>query len=69
MKKYKLIGVTKYAERHLSVDDLDTIKSMVGCDIIESEHRAEIDGGKLFIMPDGKDTHVDFLDIEEKTSA
>ena len=65
MKKYKLMGVSQYAKKHLTANDLTALEEMVGCNIIESENKAEIDGGKMFVMPDGEDTHIDFLDVEE----
>lgn len=64
MEKYKLIGVTEYAERHLNNPDLQSLKLMIGCEIEESDNTAEIDGGKLFIMPDGTETHECFLQVE-----
>ena len=63
-KRYKLIGVTEEAERHLSVDDLTAINAMIGCDIVESEQKAFIDGGTLFKMPDGSTAHSAFLVVE-----
>jgi len=63
MKKYKLVGITEYAEKHLTVSDLENLKQMIGSEIEESDNVAEIDEGKLFIMPDGVETHIDFLKI------
>lgn len=61
MKKYKLIGVTKYAEKHLDEVDLNALKEMIGCEIEESED-TDIN---MFKMPDGEETHIKFLDLEE----
>lgn len=63
MKKYKLIGVTKYAEQHLTKEDLDSIKEMIGCTIEECNETYS--AHKLFMMPDGVETHIDFLKLEE----
>jgi hypothetical protein len=64
MNKYKLLGVTEYAERHLSVDDIDELKSMIGCVIEESDEPSIVDGKRMFIMIDGEETHIDYLELE-----
>ena len=63
-KKYKLIGVSSYAERFLSCEDLDSLKEMIGCEIIESR-KSWIDGRTLFLMPNGEEAHIDFLELEQ----
>ena len=65
MKRYKLLGVTEYAKKHLTVEDLRDIRSMIGSEIEESENKADIDGGKFFILPDLVETHEKFLLMEE----
>jgi hypothetical protein len=65
--KMKLIGVTEYAKRHLSVDELAILENMIGCDVEESDNKAAIDGGRMFIMPDGEETHVCFLSLAPLT--
>ncbi len=61
METIKLTGITDYAEDHLSVEDLQNLKSFIGCEIKESDEVAEIDGGKMYIMPDGETCHEIFL--------
>ncbi len=63
MKKYTLVGVTEYAEKHLTKDDLDSIKEMIGSVIEESDDSSNTH--RLFVMPDGVETHIDFLKLEE----
>jgi glutamine amidotransferase PdxT len=63
--KYKLIGITEYAERWLSEEDIETLKEMIGCEVYESKKKSHIDKKIMFIMPDGEETHIDFLQIEE----
>lgn len=65
MKKYKILGITEYAERHLTVDNLETLQEMVGLTVCESEETNGIDEKPLMIMPDTELTHVDFLQLEE----
>lgn len=60
----KLVGVTYYAENHLSVDDLENLHSMVGCEVYETNEKAIIDNGKLYLLSDGEDWHEDYLIIE-----
>ena len=65
MVKYKLVGVTKYAERYLDVDDLESIKDMIGCEITLNDKFSIVDDKRMFNMPDGKITHSDYLQVEE----
>jgi len=64
MSRIKLIGVTDYAERHLDKSLLDDLKSMINAYVSESNEVADIDGGKLFYLPDGEQWHIDFLILE-----
>jgi len=65
MKKYKLIGVAKYAHDNLSGTDLEALKDMIGCEVVESERQSNVDGKLMLQMPDGVDTHIDFLQLDE----
>ena len=64
MREYKFLGVTKYAEAHLTGEDIEQLTEMKGCTVYEGEPSI-VDGKKTFIMPDGEVTHIDFLEIEE----
>lgn len=64
MKKYELIGITEYANKHLNVKDCEYLTSMIGVEVSESEVRADIDGGKMMDMPDGEMTHIVFLNLK-----
>lgn len=63
--KYKFIGISKYAERYLCVEDIEQLKEMIGCEIEERETPSVVDGKRVFIMPDGKGAHIDFLELEK----
>jgi len=65
MKKYKVLGITKYAERHLNVDDCECLIEMIGCIVLESQTLSHLDGGVMLEMPDGEITHICFLQLEE----
>ena len=65
MKKYKLIWVSEFAERFLCMEDLETLKEMIGSTLTESDIKSNVDGKSMFIMPDGEDTHISFLKLEE----
>jgi hypothetical protein len=65
MNKYKIIGVTKYAEQYLGVDDLNDLKNFIGCKVYENETKSHIDGKTMIDMPDGEITHIDFLELEK----
>lgn len=60
----KLTGVTEYAEKHLSVDDLEDLHSMVGCDVYETDKKSIVDNGKLYLLTDGQDWHEDYLILQ-----
>ncbi len=65
MEKYKFIGLSKYAEKHLDVDDFNDLKEMIGSEVIESDIPSIVDGKRMFIMPDGEETHIDYLELEK----
>lgn len=65
MKKYKFIGLSKYAERHLCVEDIESLTEMIGCEVTESDKPSIVDGKRMFIMPDGEETHIDYLELEQ----
>ena len=65
MKKYKFIGLSKYAERHLCEEDTEQLKEMIGSEVVESPFNSIVDGKRMFIMPDGEETHIDYLELEE----
>ena len=65
MEKHKLIGITEYAKDKLSIDDLNALREMVGCEVEISDDVAD-DGGALIKMPDGEDTHIKFLILSPK---
>ena len=52
--KYKFIGLSKYAERHLCEEDIEQLTEMIGCEVEESENTSIVDGKRMFIMPDGE---------------
>lgn len=64
MKKYKFLGPSEFAKQSLCVDDLESLQDMTGCEIEDTDKLSEIDGGKLFLMPDGEEAHIIFLDLE-----
>jgi len=63
MSKYILVGLTEYAENHLSETDLQLLKSMIGCEVEESDNRSlylkgKNDGAKNALMVSvKKNTH------------
>ena len=63
--KYKFIGLSKYAERHLCEEDIEQLTEMIGCEVEESENTSIVDGKRMFIMPDGEEAHIDYLELEE----
>jgi len=63
--KFKIIGITKFAERYLCVEDFELLIGMIGCEVEESNEISNVDGNKMIKMPDGEDTHIDFLELEE----
>lgn len=65
MKKYKFIGLTKYAKRHICVEDTESLTEMIGCEVTESDKPSIVDGKMMFIMPDGEETHIDYLELEQ----
>lgn len=65
MKKFKFLGITKYAEKYLSSEDISILLSMIDCEVIESDELSKVDGKKMFTFPDGEDVHIDFLQLEE----
>jgi len=66
MSKYILVGITEYAEKHLNETDLQLLKSMIGCEVVESENRPTHCKGRYYVMPDGEDTHEDFLILNKQ---
>ena len=58
MKKYVLTGITDYAKRHLTVEDIEYLEEMEGCEIEEYK-----DG--LYILPDGETAHSDFINTDQ----
>ena len=52
----KIIDITEYAKRHLTVEDIEALESMIGCEVT-------IDG-KMVNTPDGEKTHIDFLKLK-----
>ena len=59
ISKYILRGVTEYAKRHLTFEDIEDIEAMVGCEV-------EIGSGcDFFILPDGESIHSDFVNVEQ----
>ena len=65
MKKYKIIGITNYAINHLSLEDLEYLRDVIGCEVVECKYKSRVDGKTMLEMPDGVRTHVDFLKLEE----
>ena len=64
MEKYKMLGVSKYAKKHLCEEDLELMESFIGCQVEDSGDISCIDGKQMIIMPDGELTHIDFLELE-----
>lgn len=64
MKQYRILGVTELAHRRLEDDDIESLLDMVGMTCYKCDHVSEIDGKSLFMMPDGEETHIDFIQIE-----
>lgn len=64
MNKYKLIGLTEYAKRHLTVEDLAELDDMIGCEIEQSDYNSFLDDEVMYNMPDGEITHSRFLIVE-----
>lgn len=65
MKRYKLIGLTRQAERYLEEDDYNSLSDMIGSEFTECDYKSDVDGKSLFIAPDGEEVHIDFIEIEE----
>ena len=65
MKKFKLIGVTRYAKNCLSEEDILSLITMIGSEVQESNFKSKVDDRMLLEMPDGERTHIDFLELEE----
>jgi hypothetical protein len=63
--RYKLIDITEFAKKHLSVEDENHLKDMIGCEIIMCDERNETDNAIMYIMPDGNITHECFLIVEQ----
>jgi hypothetical protein len=63
--KYKFIGLSQYAERHLCEEDTESLIEMIGCEVEESDNLSIVDGKRMFIMPDGEEAHIDYLELEE----
>ncbi len=65
MNKYILKGVTELAHKELDIDDVLDLKSMIGNELTEHNKLSEVDGKRLFNMPNGIETHIDYLIIEK----
>ena len=63
--KYKLIGLTQYAETYLDEKDFDELTEMIGDEVEESDNLSAVDGKRMFIMSDGEEVHIDYLELEE----
>ena len=63
--KYKFIGVSEHGHKWLCEEDIEQLNEMIGCEIEESDKPSIVDGKRMFIMPDGEETHIDFLELEE----
>lgn len=61
---YKLVGVTDYAEKHLCVDNLEDIKSMIGTECRLSLNPSLVDGKRQFVLIDMESIHEDFVIVE-----
>lgn len=61
---YKLVGVTDYAEKHLCVDNLEDIKSMIGTECRLSLNPYLVDGKRHFVLIDMESIHEDFVIVE-----
>ncbi|HHT04033.1 MAG TPA: hypothetical protein GX005_06930 [Bacteroidales bacterium] len=59
--RYILKGISKFAERHLSVEDIEYLEDSVGCEIEQS------DSDFIFILPDGDPVHANFIIVEQIT--
>lgn len=64
MKKYKILGVTSYANRYLIDLELDSLKNLIGTTCQECE---EVNDSleRLLLLEDGETAHPDFLILEE----
>lgn len=62
---YRLTGVTDYAENHLSVNDLEYVKSMIGTECRLSKYPSFMDGKREFILIDGGSIHEYFVNVQE----
>lgn len=67
MKRFRFLGLSIYAERHLCEEDTEVLNQMIGSEVFESENKSIVDGKTMFIMPDGEETHIDYLELEEIT--
>jgi hypothetical protein len=65
MAKYRFLGPSIQAEQFLTEEDIQKLFDMVGCEIELHDEASKVDGKRLFMMPDGELTHVDFLEFEE----
>ncbi len=63
--KYKFTGLSKYAKKNLCEEDTEQLTEMLGCEVEESDTPSIVDGKRMFIMPDGEETHIDYLELEE----
>jgi hypothetical protein len=57
--------VTDYAENHLSVNDLEYVKSMIGTECRLSKYPSFMDGKREFILIDGGIIHEYFVNVQE----
>ena len=65
MSRYILKGLTKKSYSELDPDDIFELGSMIGSEITKSEEPSPVDGKSVFNMPDGEETHIDYLAIEK----
>jgi hypothetical protein len=57
-------SITPYGYRHLSVDDIERLESLIGTVVEESEEVAEIDGKYLLRCVDNEVIHPDFVNLK-----
>lgn len=57
-------SITPYGYRHLSVDDIERIESLIGTEVEESDEVAEIDGKYLLKCVDSEVIHPDFVNLK-----
>lgn len=67
MRRFRFLGLSIYAEKHLCEEDTEQLTEMIGCEVFESDTPSMVDGKTMFIMPDGEETHIDYLELEEIT--